>query len=287
MSQPGPIHILYNPKSTGNGYKNAKNLEARLKKLAVAAEIIETKHAGHAVELARKFANIHSRGMIISSSGDGGYHEVVNGVLSSKHPGVITGVLPSGNANDHYHFVHRGSSAQRISKGDSQVIDVLQVKTPSWMHYAHSYAGLGITPQIGRELTKNKLNKLVESWLVIKNLFRPPIVKIRVGSRSYRYKNLVFSNSGRMSKYLTLSTSAKIDDGFFEITRVKDDSLFSLFRHLFKATAGQIEDAPQAAEFRFIALHNMSIQLDGEVYLIASGEEVVVTCLPQALRCIV
>ena len=287
MAAPAPITILYNPNSTGDSRKNARAFKKELAARGITAELKATKHAGHAEELARAFASDHPRGMVVSSSGDGGYHEVVNGVLGSKNPSVITGLLPSGNANDHYHFVHHGDTAARIVRGRSQHIDVLKVVTPDWTRYAHSYVGLGLTPQIGKELTEKRPGRLQEKWLVLKNMFRVTPVQIRVHGRVRNYSHLVLSNSGRMSKVLTLSTLADIQDGRFEISRVGKDSPFKLLGHLLRATANQISDTTQADHYSFTALRNMRIQLDGEVYTILSGQKVTITCVKQALRTIV
>jgi diacylglycerol kinase (ATP) len=282
-----PVAIIFNPNSTGDGEANARVLQKQLEAAGLKVELMPTKHAGHAVTLAKKFADTHKTGMVISSSGDGGYHEVVNGIMQSKHPSVITGVLPSGNANDHYHSVHHGNTVQRIANATYDEIDVLKVSTKAWTHYAHSYVGLGMTPQIGEELTKATLNPMREAWLVVKNLFQIKPVKIRQNGKVRRYNNVVFSNTPRMSKYLTLSTKASVTDGVFEITRVKATNLWELLRHLFRATANQIDDAPQAAKYSCTVLRATKIQLDGEVYDIPQGDEVVITCEHKKLRCIV
>ncbi|MFZ1258554.1 MAG: diacylglycerol kinase family protein [Candidatus Saccharimonas sp.] len=284
---PSLVTIIFNPNSTGDGEKNARTLARQLKKQGQKVALVGTQHAGHAREIASEFATKHADGMIISSSGDGGYHEVVNGVVTSSNPQVITGVLPSGNANDHYHFVHRGDTVQRIRTGDVDNIDLIKVTTPDWTAYAHSYVGVGMTSQIGKELTKATLNPLIEAWLVVSQLFKLRSVKIRVKGKVRSYDHMVWSNSGRMSKYLTLSTDASIDDGLFEVTRVKSGSIAGLLSHLFKATADSLSDTPQVEHFEFTALTALSMQLDGEAYAVPSGATVTLESAKQKLRCIV
>lgn len=281
------VMIIFNPNSTGAGKDNAKAMQEKLQEAGCDVALQPTKHAGHAVALAKQFATQHKNGIVISSSGDGGYHEVINGVLTSEQPHVVTGVLPSGNANDHYHSVHRGNTVRRIQKNDYDETDVLKVTTRNWTRYAHSYAGLGMTPQIGKELTKATLNPLREAWLVVKNLVRVRPVKIEIGGVVQRYDNLVFSNTPRMSKYLTLSTKAAVDDGKFEITRVRAERPWKLLHHLFRATVNQIDDAPQATEYAFTVLRKTTMQLDGEVYDLPAHTKVRVVCEHKILRCIV
>ncbi|QQS21880.1 hypothetical protein IPM09_05225 [Candidatus Saccharibacteria bacterium] len=281
------VEIIYNPNSTGDGEKNAREFAEKLKSVGLTVKLQPTKHAGHAVTLAKAFADAHPNGMVISSSGDGGYHEVVNGVLSSKNPTVVTGVLPSGNANDHYHFVHHGDTIKRIERSAIDTIDIVQVTTSQWQHSAHSYVGLGMTPQIGEQLTKAKLNTWVEAWLVITHLFRIRSVKLKIGRKVRQYDHVVFSNTGRMSKYLTLATDAAIDDGLFEITRVKAGSLVRLLAHIWQAVTRQTDVTPRANRFDFTVLRATTIQLDGEVYPLAAGERVTVVCKRRMLNCIV
>lgn len=281
------VHIIYNPNSTGESKKNAVACQNKLEKNSISASLHATKRAGHAKSLTRDFANKDKNCMVISSSGDGSYNEVVNGVLGSDNPRVITGVLPSGNANDHYHFVHRGTLAARITQADFDTIDMLHVATPRWQAYAHSYAGIGMTSQIGNELTKHDLNPLLEVWLVIKNLFSLHTVKITHDGSTRRYNHIVWSNIGRMSKVLTLDKNASVTDGKFEISAVKSTSLLSLLAYLLhRATIGG-EDETSLDKYEFINRRKTTIQLDGEVYTLQKGDRVTITCKSKALRCIV
>jgi diacylglycerol kinase family enzyme len=287
MTKITKVNIIYNPNSTGSGKKNAEELRDALETRGVEVTLVETTHAKHAIELARNLAEADPSCMIISSSGDGGYHEVINGVLNSKNPMTITGVLPSGNANDHYHFVHYGETLERIVSGDVAAIDVLKVTTPQWTHYAHSYAGLGLSPQIGEELTKATLNPLTEAWLVVTRLFKVRGVKVRYNNHVNRYDHIVFSNSGRMSKYLTLSSEASVTDGKFEVTQLESGSMFQLLKHLLHSATLGADDTPQQTSFRFQVLRSTTMQLDGEVYDIAAGSTVLIESIPGALHCIV
>lgn len=287
MALPLQTIIIFNPNSTGDGKKNAEELRDALLSAGGEAELLETEHAGHAEELAQEIANKNESAYIASSSGDGGYHEVINGILSSQHPQVVAGVLPSGNANDHYNFVHRGDIVERIKKGDVDIIDVLKVETAQWTRYAHSYVGLGVTPQIGEVLTKSTLNPLKESWLVATNLFKTHPVKILVEGNVRRYDHLVFSTIGKMSKYLTLDKNASVTDGQFEITAKRHGTAFELLRHFLSAAVSDSNNAIKAERQAMTILRSTTIQLDGEVYTLKKGDRVVIACEKNTIRCIV
>ncbi len=281
------VIIIYNPNSTGDGQKNARHLQAELKQKGIVAKLVKTTHAGHGEELARDFASAHPEGMIISSSGDGGYHEVINGVLSSKNPKAITGLLPSGNANDHYNFVHHGDISKRIKNSQFDKIDVLKVVTPDWTRYAHSYVGLGLTPAAGKELTEKRPGKPRQFFLAFKHLVRPKTVTIRVDGQRHIFSNLVFSNIGHISKYFKLAEDAVVDDGLLEITRVRGHSATKLFGYVLRAGTDQIEHAPKTKKYSFQTIRAMPIQLDGEVYSLKPHQKVTITCEHRLLYTIV
>ena len=284
------IIIIYNPNSTGDGKKNAENLQKELTAVSkIPVTLQPTDFAGHAEEIVKELEN-KSGTMVISSSGDGGYHEIINGVLSHGEPTskIVTGLLPSGNANDHYHSVHYGNLVDRILKGDAQTIDLIQVTVGDWTRYAHSYAGIGLTPHIGEQLTQATLNPIKEVWLSIRYYlnFRP--VKIYTETGVHHYDSLIFSNVKRMSKYLTLSKKAKLDDGKFEVTGSKAGSFGKLLGHLFKATTvGLTEDAERVASYTFTSKRPIALQMDGEVYRFGPNSTVKVTMALKALRCII
>lgn len=284
------IFIIYNPNSTGDGKLNAEELQKQLARQSkIPVTLQPTEFAGHAEQMVKALPATEEV-MVISSSGDGGYHEVINGaLLRDQQAGrIITGLLPSGNANDHYNAVHTGDIIERILAGDVQQMDVLKITVGNWTRYAHSYAGIGLTPHIGEKLTQATLNPFNEVWLTIRHFinFRP--VKIRTDTGVHRYDSLIFSNIERMSKYLTLSSDAKIDDGKFEVTGSKAGTFSKLLKHLFKAsTVGLTEDANHATSYTFTSIRPIVIQLDGEVFHFGANSEVTVSVAAKSLNCII
>lgn len=284
------IIIIYNPNSTGDGKLNAERLQKQISDVSkISVTLQPTNSAGHAEKIAHELPNDNTT-MVISSSGDGGYHEVINGIMShgENKNNIIAGLLPSGNANDHYNAVHDGDTVERILNYDVKKIDVLKLAVGDWTRYAHSYIGIGLTPHIGEKLTEATLNPFNEAWLTIRHLFDFRPVKIKTSSGTSRYDNLIFSNIERMSKYLTLSKEAKIDDGKFEITGSKTSSFSALVKHLFKAsTVGLTEDAKHTTHFEFVALRPIVIQLDGEVFHFDARTKISVSVVKRTLNCII
>jgi diacylglycerol kinase family enzyme len=290
------ITIIYNPNSTGSGKALAlaleKQLRKTLKKQAVA--VVPTEYKGHAERLAYELAQATSRPLIISSSGDGGYHEIVNGVMRARHAGAqaVTGLLPAGNANDHFRNLHEHDMLEAMQSGLVQTIDLLKLSYTdetgaARSRYAHSYIGLGLTPQAGEELNKHRLNPFIETWIILKVLLSLRPVRLRVKGGLRTYDSLIFSNIPRMSKVLSLSDIADARDGKFEVTAFRRHSKIRLIMRLFAASTTGLHGTRQASEFSFRTLKSSEIQLDGEILTLPPKTDATVSIEPLALRCIV
>ena len=150
------IIIIYNPKSTGKSKHNALNLQKILsKKLPqIPNKVVPTQYKAHAEELAYAIASKYKAPLIVSCSGDGGYNEVINGVMKAGKAGknTICAVRASGNANDHSRTMQSKPLWKAIVHDEVTNIDLLRFTVTSGgkksVRYAHSYAGLGLSPVV-------------------------------------------------------------------------------------------------------------------------------------------
>ncbi|MDQ0000689.1 acylglycerol kinase family protein [Pseudarthrobacter sulfonivorans] len=155
------IVIIFNPNSTGDAPKLAEDLRSRLAALLPYAADISlqpTDHAGHAVDLARETARGSRDVLVVSVSGDGGYNEVVNGVMQAGNPNAVCAVMAAGNANDHRRTTGTAPLEEAIAGGNVRHIDLLRIRTGNGKdaaaEYAHSYIGFGLTPVMAIDLEK-------------------------------------------------------------------------------------------------------------------------------------
>ena len=290
------IAVIYNPNSTGPSKKLAESFkEDLLSKLPTQKiELIATEHAGHAEELAYTIAKQSESPLIVSSSGDGGYHEVINGALRAQAEGAMptTGLLPAGNANDHYSDLHSGDIIDIIANQEPTDIDVLTLtgvsdgkKVQKW---SHSYIGFGLTPKVGRELNKTKLNALNETWIVIKALVTLKPISLKIDSNTRSYDSIIFSNVDRMSKYFTVSRPSHVGDGKFEVTIFRKRNKLKLMAMLLKSSLIGIKENMRANEFALETTDKQTlVQLDGEIMTLDAHSKVLISIDTQALRCIV
>ncbi len=290
------IAIIYNPNSTGNSKANAQHLQKRLKKALseISITCVPTKQAGHAEDLAYNFAAKGDRPLIISSSGDGGYHEVINGAIKAQNKGAspICAVLPAGNANDHSRTMHKKPLLRTIKKAKITKLDLLKVtiKTTAGkpvIRYAHSYIGLGLTPVIAAELNKHTLNAFKEMVLVLKTFTKYRPFRIRQDGKILSLDSLIFGNINHMAKVLTLAKKNKPDDGLFEVVMFPHGRKRELVQKLVKAATTGLKTTRQESEYEFETLEKMPMQLDGEVTELVKGSKVRIEVANKVLSTIV
>src|SRR3712207_5383900 len=139
--------------------------------------------------MAREVART-GRPLLVSVSGDGGYNEVVDGVMQAGNPQVVCAVRAAGNANDHRRVTRQRPLVEAIVAGDVRRIDLLRLTVGSGsaarVRYAHSYIGAGLTPVVAVDLEKGGKG----SWRGVATLapafsrFRPVPVRLEDGQAS-------------------------------------------------------------------------------------------------------
>lgn len=291
------ITILYNPNSTGPSKSLATKLKSELAHAMPSQKVnlVQTKYAGHAEQIAMNSAKSKTKlkSLLISSSGDGGYHELINGIMkvSLGSEQVIVGLLPAGNANDHYNNVHEGDTVKSITSKKIKQIDLLmltgKVNSKSFTRYAHSYIGIGLTPKAGAELNKTKLNWLNEVLIVMKVLLFLRPTKILISGKPKKFDSLIFSNVQNMSKVLGLSKTSQTDDGKFEIIMFRRRNKLSLLARLLKASTFGLSGNYQSDEYKFKTIKPVLVQLDGEIFTLDGNAEVSISIMPKTLKCII
>lgn len=289
------IAIIYNPNSTGPGKKMAEALKRSLKKRMPDQDVdlISTEYAGHAEELAYTLSKETKKPLIISSSGDGGYHEVINGAMRAQKEGATpyTGLLPAGNANDHYKNLHKKDLAESIANNDYLRIDVLKlkgkVKRKTITRYGHSYIGFGVTPKIGKILNRTKLNFFNQIWIVAKSLITIHSIRLVIKGKLGHYDSVILSNVDKMSKYLKVSRPSKITDGKFEVSIFPRRERLHLILMLIRASVLGIDEDAQVKRFSLKTVRRTLVQIDGEITKLDRKSRVTVTVEQKALRCFI
>jgi diacylglycerol kinase (ATP) len=286
------IVIVFNPQSTGNAARSAEELRAELAERLpdVPLELSPTQHAGHARDLARKAAGT-GMPLIVSVSGDGGYNEVVNGVMDAGNERAVCAVRAAGNANDHRRVTRERRLADAIMAGGVRRIDLLRLTVGSGpgarVRYAHSYIGVGLTPVIAVDLEKGGKGSWREIVSVLRGFsrFRPFPIRLEDGRRR-RIDSLVFANITEMAKYAKLSEDGSPDDGRFEVITQRQTGKLRVLATVIRAATRGLGPQPSVTHYAFATLAPMPLQLDGELMELDADTRVAVDIAPQALATI-
>jgi diacylglycerol kinase (ATP) len=259
----------------------------------IRVQLIATKRAGHAVNLAYKLARKHTSPLIISSSGDGGYHEVINGALRAQEEGAhpICAVLPAGNANDHARTLHTDRLEKLILKARPELIDVLKVEAihhrKEKISYAHSYVGLGLTPTVAAELNKHDLNAFWESFVFLKAFFQNRPVRLLVDGKKQSFDSLICSTIPGMAKMLKLRSTGKPVNGQFQVFTFDHRHKLRLMLHLILGVVRPIGEKTRTNALTFKVLTSTQMQLDGEVEKLRRGSTVTISIAERQLRTLI
>ena len=246
-------------------------------------------HAGHARDLARDAAQT-GHPLIVSVSGDGGYNEVINSVMSAESTDTVCAVVPAGNANDHQRTTARQPLAEAVAEGHVRKMDLLHLSTGNGAEavYAPSYIGFGLTPVVAIDMEKGNKGALKEMVSVVRTFaqFRPFRIQHTDGTRQ-KIDSLVFANIPQMAKVATLSEAQdRPADGKFEVILFPHAAKWKVLLKAARAATTGLGDQPSVARYEFIALKPMPYQLDGEVRSVPAHTQVRVESAPSALTVI-
>jgi diacylglycerol kinase (ATP) len=286
------IVIIFNPHSTGSAPELAEELRDELAERLPTAPLTlcPTQHAGHARELARDAAG-SGRPLVVSVSGDGGYNEVVDGVMRAGNDQAVCAVRAAGNANDHRRVTRQRPLADAIVAGEVRRIDLLRLTVgtgpTAQVRYAHSYIGVGLTPVVAVDLEKGGKGSWKEIVSVVRafSRFRPFPIKLEDGRRR-NIDSLVFANISEMAKYATLSDDGRPDDGRFEVITQRRTGKLRVLGTVVRALTRGLGPQPSATHYAFTTLAPMPLQLDGELLELDADTLVAVDIAPRALATI-
>ena len=288
MSRPfDSVEIVFNPNSTGDAQERAEELAEQLAERApeLPVALRPTEHAGHGREIARDAAR-GGRPLVVSVSGDGGYNDVVNGLMDAGADNAYAAVLAAGNANDHRRVTRERPLADAIVDGEVSRLDLLRMTVDDGREprYAHSYIGLGITPTVALELEKGGKGSIREVISTIRSFARFRPFQIETDSGSESFDSVIFANIREMAKFAVLSDEGRPDDGRFEVIVLRHTAKWRVLATAVRAALFGLGPQPTAREYRFRTVDPMPVQVDGEVSEFERGVSVTVEIAPSAVQ---
>ena len=281
------VEIVFNPNSTGDAQERAEELAKQLAERApeLPVQLRPTERAGHGREIAGDAARA-GRPLVVSVSGDGGYNDVVNGLMDAGADSAYAAVLAAGNANDHRRVTRERPLADAILDGDVSKLDLLRMSVDDGREprYAHSYIGLGITPTVALELEKGGKGSIKEVISTIRTFSRFRPFQIETDSGTETFDSVIFANIREMAKFAVLSEEGRPDDGRFEVVVLRHTAKWRVLATAVRAAVRGLGPQPTAREYRFRTVDPMPVQVDGEVSEFERGVAVTVEIVPGALH---
>ncbi|GAA1362016.1 hypothetical protein GCM10009596_20990 [Arthrobacter rhombi] len=293
------IFLVFNPDPEKTALYLARLLRDEIAERlpGVPVEFHATDHAGHGRELARRAAAGADQDggppvLIVSVSGDGGYHDVVNGVMDVPGSTAVCAVLPAGNANDHRRSVESLPVIDAIAAGAVRGMDLLRLHigdggdSPD-IRYAHSYIGFGLTAEMGRGIERAGKGGVRELLGVARTLprLRPFEIERADGARA-QFDSLILANVAGMAKYGTVSDAVVPSDGRFEVIALPHSSRWALALMTLRAVTIGLGPQSSVERYAFTTPTPLPVQLDGELLTVPAGSSVVVESAHRAIRVI-
>lgn len=284
------IAVIYNPNSTNDAETKAKRFAHIALKAGFRVKLRATTRAGHAREMAKEFTLRYKRPLLIAASGDGGYNEVINGVMDAKkadpdrHP--VVAIIAAGNANDHKRLTRGNTPLITLLKRDRpKPLELLHIKCGDVDRYAHSYIGLGITPEVGIELNRHQLNRWRETIIVFDAFRRFQPFHIERNGKRLKLSSLIFANIPGMAKVIKLDTEQNsLHDGKFEVITFRYRGKLILLLDLLRSVIRGNAKALQVSDYVFKTVHKTAIQLDGEIETLPVRRNAVVSCVQNQIE---
>ena len=282
--------IIANPIAGNQKFsKQWKEIQQLLNSKNIDYSFVFTQFSKHEIELVQNAIQQGFRN-IISVGGDGTLHNVVNGVMMQRYVNssdITIAVLPMGTGND---WIKTYNISKNIPKAIDSILkrktilqDIGKIETETGVvSYFNNVAGLGYDGYIAKKLQKVKklgaLSYLIAGFygflfykksafkILINHKITTPVCLMTIVSICK------FSGGG-----MQFSEKVNPNDGLFDITVVKNLTLFDLILNIRKLYNGKITEHPKVATYQTNEItiipqnSNTYIQGDGELIGVGSA----------------
>ena len=223
------IRFIVNP-SAGK-HKNLKMLEKDIKKIFPQAEIIYTKYAGHAKELALEAAQKNYE-TVIAVGGDGTINEVTQGLVNSE---TALGIIPCGSGNGFARLIKMPlkdnlKCLEIIKQNRIKKIDVGLANN----EYFLNVAGFGFDALVAHKFaTSKRRGKLPYFKIGIQEFFAYRPAKYDLNFDDGKTQEITplcaaFANGTQYGSNFFIAPNAQLDDGLLDMVLIKPTNIFKM-----------------------------------------------------------
>ena len=223
------IRFVINP-SAGK-HKNLKMLEKDIKKFFPQAEIIYTKCAGHAKELALEAAQKNYES-VVAIGGDGTINEVTQGLVNSS---TALGIIPCGSGNGFARLIKMPlkdslKCLEIVKQNRTKKIDVGQANN----EYFLNVAGFGLDAIVAHKFaTSKRRGKLPYFKIGAKEFFNYQPAKYNLTFDDGKELEInplcvAFANGTQYGSNFYIAPKALLDDGLLDMVLIKPTNIFKM-----------------------------------------------------------
>ena len=285
------IAFIINPVS---GVLNKKRIpvliDKKLDKDTFEPEIVFTKHAGHATELAQEYVK---KGFhyIVAVGGDGTVHEVANAIRDTDS---CLGIIPTGSGNGLARHLHISMNIRKaisqLNTAKEAVIDYCLMNEAPFF----CTCGIGFDAYVSMEFDKVKIRGF---WGYVRKIatgffkFKPQKYSLTYNNQTLETKAflITLANASQWGFNAYIAPRASVKDGILNVTIVKkipflQSSLLALKLFTKKLDNSKHIRTLTCSEFNVTSEKEMLFHLDGDPF--GKGYEVNVRVIPNGLRVI-
>lgn len=288
--------VVVNPVSRGGkALKEGVWLLKHLGRLGIEHEAFITENPGHAENIVKRW--VERVDVVVAVGGDGTINEVVNGIKAVPDECQKTlAVFPAGTADDYCHNVgiqrDRQKALEVLLTRNDRRIDLIRIND----RFAIVQVGVGVDAEIAYNTLRHKSIRIPAYFMagikiVCVERFKNSIRNLHIESENGVYDDVfllaVFGNAPLYARYVWWMPEARMDDGILNMSALEPMSpipAWQLFFRCFKKDYRSEKILYDASRhFKIELVEESFVQIDGEVYKYAAGEELNVSVVDKAI----
>ena len=210
-------------------------------------KIVKTKYEKHAIEIAKKEADIAD--VLVAVGGDGTCNEVLQGIRMSGNHDVCLAIIPNGTGNDFFKMLTPLSEKAFIDKlveRQPKRIDIgmtsFQSKTAPFLNIADLGFGAKVVEIMNKQRRLGIGGKLSYAMAILRSFFIYKKSQILIKGDDFEYNGKVlmvaFCNGSTFGHGIVINPDATLDNGNLCLTVIGDVSLITYIRKLSKLKQG-------------------------------------------------
>lgn len=286
------ITFVVNPKSGTQGKEHIlKWIDERLDHTRFTSDVVYTKYAGHAVEIAAQKVK-ENVWCVVAIGGDGTINEIARSLV---HTPVALGIIPCGSGNGLARHLQIPMDPRRaidvLNDGQALTVDYGKINDIPFF----CTCGVGFDAFVSLKFSQaGKRGPLtyLEKTLIESLKYRPETYEVEIDGSTTHYKAFLIAcgNASQYGNNAYIAPQATLDDGLLDVTIVEPFTMLDVPAMAFQLFNKTIDQNSRIKTLRCRKLHIHRSKpgvahFDGDPIMM--GQDIEVCVLPKELHVIV